>query len=635
MTLPLCEYDVDAEIGGYVIIRVLARNCFGSTYLCQHAISGKRVIIKTFPVGVENDPGFSQRFQITLEQLVNFKHPNILTTGMLSMEMDQPYAVFEYLQSHRDRPPVSLQEILSVENTLPEAQVCRLSIQLCRALEFAHACKGGIVHCNLKPSNILFAQDGQPKISEFGLLNLIGPHRLKKLMSEVVDLVQPMSLTAVSDFDTATEFSFLKPHYGGNKNESIKSPISRNDALLETLEYMSPEQRKGYPVTLQSNIYSMGLIIYRMLTGHTYSETQGRMPSSYGRHESWDVIIRKTVAKNPADRYQSVGELREAIQKTGQHKSFWVYAGAATFIFIILMGMIWFILNILNPGRTYEFETYHYARNVSDFRHYIPPVRAENLITLDTPSVTGYWTVPQFKLVFAPVPPSRVVLRMNPGATPFFVTLTYPFWMTILEVTQKQFLQVTGYDPSFFRRADGEAPVGRVTWNDAVLFCDILTQSEQNEGRLPKGFVYRLPTETEWLCAYLADETPEQHIRHILKNGVAWHAGNSDKRPQLPGQYPANLWGFYDMDGNMEEWCYDIFGDFPEGQAYDYAGPKTGIRHVLRGGGYTHDSALFSPYNRNASPPDSAESHIGFRVVLAPDIETFQFRPDSSRRISP
>lgn len=619
MARPLSEFEADDEIGGYIIIRVLSRNCFGSTYLCQHAISEKRVVIKTFPPGIENDPGFLQRYDLVREQIVNIVHPNILLTRQLAMQNGEPYVVFEYLLGARDRLPLSLQDILIQNDHLSENQVYRLMIQICNALEYAHACKGGVIHCNLKPANIFFTQDGQPKVTEFGLLNLMSPSLIKNLTNKTLTLMERQRIGKVLPSPTLAE-----------DPEKLDPLLCSTEALSETLEYMSPEQKKGYPVTPQSNVYSMGLILYRMLTGRSFSGMNEQvMPSDIGLNPAWDIIICKAISENPAERYQTISEMRDAVRHIRQCYGFWGYATIIAAGIAILMAVITTAFHQVTETRRGT-DTPDADRELhlaaDDNLHHLPPPHFETIPLRQHPSAPHSWRLSSLEMVFAYIPPMtpghRGAMRLDATDTaPFYITIDYPFWMGVMEVTQRQFLAITSFDPSLYRRADALNPVHCVTWEDAEHFCQLLTRAEQVEGHLPQGWVYRLPTESEWLLAYYAESTSAQRIRHVLQNDIAWHFHNSDERPQLTGLRSGNAYGLYDMEGNLMEWCYDFYGAFPDTPATDYTGPANGSRHVLRGGGFRTDSTLITPFLRGHLASDSAAVDVGFRIVLAPPID--------------
>jgi formylglycine-generating enzyme required for sulfatase activity len=142
--------------------------------------------------------------------------------------------------------------------------------------------------------------------------------------------------------------------------------------------------------------------------------------------------------------------------------------------------------------------------------------------------------------------------------TPHEVTLTKPFKMGVHEVTQAQYEQLMGTNPSEFKGA--ENPVERVSWEDAVEFCRRLSELPAEK---EAGHVYRLPTEAEWEYACRAGTTTNFGFGDDDSEAgyYAWVFGNSDRKTHPVGNKLPNAWGLYDMHGNVREWCKDRAGN--------------------------------------------------------------------------
>ena len=202
------------------------------------------------------------------------------------------------------------------------------------------------------------------------------------------------------------------------------------------------------------------------------------------------------------------------------------------------------------------------------------------------------------------------------------VTLTKGFYLGKYEVTQEQWEKVMGSKPSEFKGAT--LPVEKVSWDDAIKFCEKLTQMEKTAGRLPEGWVYTLPTEAQWEYACRAGTTTATAFGDSLSRKQAnfnggYPYGGASKGPSLGrttdvGVYPANAWGFHDMHGNVYEWCSDWHGDYPDGSASDPVGPSAGSYRVLRGGSWYGSGLLCRSANRNGDWPVRRNSDLGFRV---------------------
>ena len=139
------------------------------------------------------------------------------------------------------------------------------------------------------------------------------------------------------------------------------------------------------------------------------------------------------------------------------------------------------------------------------------------------------------------------------------VNFSRGFWMSKCLVTQAQYEFVIGRNPSAF--IGPSLPVDTVTKRDADAFCRLLTTIERAAGRLNAGWEYRLPTEAQWEYACRAGTTTAyswgDDVNQI--DGYAWYAKNSNNRTHLVGQKKPNPWGLYDMHGNCDEWCRDVW----------------------------------------------------------------------------
>jgi formylglycine-generating enzyme required for sulfatase activity len=213
------------------------------------------------------------------------------------------------------------------------------------------------------------------------------------------------------------------------------------------------------------------------------------------------------------------------------------------------------------------------------------------------------------------------------------VTLTYGFWMGKYEITIGQFAGLVGLERMGNRRilvkgATNE-PVNWVSWEDAASFCDLLTQQESAERRLPNGYIYRLPTETEWEYACRAGTTNrfsfgDDPSYEILEN-FAWYNANSKGKAQQVGILAPNPWGLHDMHGNVCEWCLDFFEIAPGGSVTNLLGSLSDSHHVVKGGAFVSDAHGCRSAWRHYTIP--AANVTGFRVALAPPLPLADQKP--------
>jgi formylglycine-generating enzyme required for sulfatase activity/serine/threonine protein kinase len=198
--------------------------------------------------------------------------------------------------------------------------------------------------------------------------------------------------------------------------------------------------------------------------------------------------------------------------------------------------------------------------------------------------------------------------------TPHEVRLTRAFYMGVHEVTQEQYERVMGTNPSNFKGASN--PVEQVSWEDAVEFCQRLSALPEEKAA---GRVYRLPTEAEWEYACRAGSQTRYSFgdNESYLGQYAWFADNSDTKTHPVGKKKPNAWGFYDMHGNVWEWCSDWYGDYPSGEVSDPTGPREGSSRVHRGGGWIYVAASCLSSTRYRYNPTSRYGHNGFRVALS------------------
>ena len=156
--------------------------------------------------------------------------------------------------------------------------------------------------------------------------------------------------------------------------------------------------------------------------------------------------------------------------------------------------------------------------------------------------------------------------------------------------------------------------VERVSWNDAVRYCQKLTEGDRAAGRITDQQAYRLPTEAEWEHAARAGTTG---ARHGELDAIAWYDGNSVGETHAVKGKQANAWGLYDMIGNVSEWCSDRYGDYPSGPVIDPTGASLGSDRVVRGGSWLRDPRSTTSARRLSIFSGGQENDLGFRPALS------------------
>lgn len=258
-------------------------------------------------------------------------------------------------------------------------------------------------------------------------------------------------------------------------------------------------------------------------------------------------------------------------------------------------------------------------------------------IKIPGPVESGEWEIPYLGMQFSWAPagayemgsPMQEHGRLPSEGPRTEVRFTKGFWAGKYEVTQAQYFSLMGNNPSEFLGKN--SPVESVSWGAANTFCERLTEIELAAGRLPDGYIYRLPTEYEW--EYFARAGTEGPFHFGDSANVSY--GNFKgvyPRDQLEdlqqtelygttrvGSYEANGYGIYDVHGNVQEWTLDKFnGRLEGGLLTDPIARTSGSRIAVRGGSWKDSAVATRAASRREVRPETNSSDIGFRVVLAP-----------------
>ena len=206
-------------------------------------------------------------------------------------------------------------------------------------------------------------------------------------------------------------------------------------------------------------------------------------------------------------------------------------------------------------------------------------------------------------------------------ATQHEVTISKDYYLGVTEVTQGQYKQVMGTNPSWnqgdkIQVESSMHPVEQVSWEDAIEFCKKLSDlpDEKKADR-----VYRLPTEAEWEYACRAGSKTAYSFGESAKSlsEYAWSGENANSKTHSVREKKPNAWGLYDMHGNVSEWCSDWYGEYNEAAVSDPTGPKVGSLRVFRGGGWRFEVAVCRSAVRSGMSPSGYANFNGLRVALS------------------
>ncbi len=281
------------RFGPYEILAPLGAGGMGEVYRAKDMRLGREVAIKVLPESVSADPERLARFEREARALASLNHPNIVTVYSVEEAGDMRLLAMELVEGQ------TLDLAIST-GSLPLSRFFEIAVPLADALSAAH--ERGIVHRDLKPANVMLTREGRLKVLDFGLAKLVA-----------VD----------SDPD------------GTDMATASRADLTGEGTVFGTVAYMSPEQARGGKVDARSDVFSLGVVLYEMLTGDRpfkgassvdiissilrdwpppVTELRADLPPHVGR------ILRRCLAKDPHDRYQTsrdvFNELRDLQAET-------------------------------------------------------------------------------------------------------------------------------------------------------------------------------------------------------------------------------------------------------------------------------------------------------------------------------
>jgi formylglycine-generating enzyme required for sulfatase activity len=241
------------------------------------------------------------------------------------------------------------------------------------------------------------------------------------------------------------------------------------------------------------------------------------------------------------------------------------------------------------------------------------------------------YTIPDLSLEMIWVEPGTFMMGSpddeegrSTNETQHEVTLTKGYWLGKYEVTQTQWEKVMNYNPSHFKGVD--RPVEGLYWTEIEVFCKRLNYRESEAGRLPTGMAYHLPTEAQWEYACRAGTTTAYYWGAAIDSSNANYAIGQTFDI---GQYAANPWGFFDMHGNVWEWCADLHERiYPSFAVSDPVGPaerqydmgegshRTGTFAVVRGGRSANRNQTLTGIRKYNPRNHDKKKFVGFRLSL-------------------
>lgn len=263
----LTDFRPGDVVGGYRLEEIIGSGGMSVVFRAEQMSLDRKVAFKVLRKDLGEDPEFSRRFRQEARALAELSHPNIVSVIDQGTQDDQFYLVMEYIEG------CSLRDRMS-EGRLATREVLDLIPPLLDALEYAHG--RGMIHRDIKPENILLDAHGKPRIADFGLVRMLG---------EV----------------------------------GLETRLTKTQAILGTLDYMSPEQREGRDhVDHRADLYSMGVVIYELLTGELPIARFPRPSEKSQVDPRIDAVVMKILEKDPDRRYQRASEVTQDLDRLGQ-----------------------------------------------------------------------------------------------------------------------------------------------------------------------------------------------------------------------------------------------------------------------------------------------------------------------------
>ena len=260
--------------GRYMIVRKLGAGGMADVYLAEDQELGRRVAIKILNDRHANDDQFIERFRREAKNAAALNHPNIVSIYDRGEAEDTYYIAMEYLDGR------TLKELVVGRGPAPVNVAVEYARQILSALRFAH--RHGIVHRDIKPHNVLVDREGRVKVTDFGIAR------------------------------------------------AGTSQMTEAGSIVGTAQYLSPEQARGTEVDQRSDLYSLGVVLYELLTGQTpfdgdtpveiamkHLSATPRPPSQIRRDvpRDLDMVVMRALAKDPAARYQSADEMEADLER--------------------------------------------------------------------------------------------------------------------------------------------------------------------------------------------------------------------------------------------------------------------------------------------------------------------------------
>ncbi|MBR4172521.1 MAG: SUMF1/EgtB/PvdO family nonheme iron enzyme [Kiritimatiellae bacterium] len=632
----------------YRVVRRLGQGGMGSVLLAEDAqLDNLRVAVKMLPSFlVANKRAY---MQLKKEALVSLKlsHPNIVTLRAFEENGGNPFLVMDYVEGR------TLDDLLAEKGTLTEEETVALLTPVAAALDYAHT--RGVVHRDVKPGNVMIAGDGTPLVLDFGIAREVQETLTRvtgRQSSGTLSYMSPEQLNGAAPNAAQDVYSFAAMAYEcltgnppfcrgqieyqivNNHPEPLPDGIGIAAGIMAGLAKTPVERPANCAAVLGQTASPL------LASGGATSSLPASRPLSFSAGgpaapatSSLPAHPYTATTEADAKRVRVEAKIRKMrIERLSDNDGFAERKARLEEVFLkaemFFESQLWsdaareYAEYVKQTEELEELDAERKRREREEAerkqrereeaerkqREREEANRKAGVKTITLPGgveMRFRWCPPGSFLMGSPTSEEG---RLDDDETQHRVTLTKGCWMAETEVTQKQWQSVMGSNPSHFRGND--RPVEQVSWNDCQEFI------KKVNARLSDMHV-RLPTEAEWEYACRAGTIGAYGGTGNLDE-MGWYKENSGDETHPVAQKKPNVWGLYDMHGNVHEWCADWFGEYPSDSVTDPTGPSSGSDRVLRGGCWLYDALnCCRPANRFGSDPGRRDSRIGFRLLCS------------------
>ena len=620
-------FSAGDRIGQFRVVREIGQGGMGCVYEVVADENATRLALKAFALDHGNREFLRRRFLAEAKILSRLNHPRLVHVHESGIDESSgtPYYVMDLVQSAVGKSE-TLEDVRKA-GKVTEARALQWLADICEGLEYIHA--QGVVHRDVKLENVLIDENGHAVLSDFGVSRIFDDRLRNELM---------VTTTFIAGETTGTQ------------------------PVMGTYWYLAPEIRKGGVATPESDWYSLGVLMYRLLTGMWYEPNTKAFDLLAPFSKDCRRIVRRLLSDDAGARRPRPEDLRTH--------------GAGVFrprVVEAILGVLFFVLLGLSAWLCFSPDSSSSPSPSSSPPPYSPP-HASTATSFSLHYCKGV------DFAFCPCPAGTNALNK------ISIAVTRPYWLGEAPVTWRQWRAVRGENYEGGWNGRGGAPATYLTYDEASSFCARLTRRFAKD--LPKGYEIRLPTVAEWRLAYQVGQTVtnqtegDTYAARRARCEIGWFGQGANEQwetsnmkryfedrnrkvqlvsetwPDFPPRQidskesnwlrysskfvpvpaklkPANRLGLYDMYGNCYEMCLDCVSTNGVNRVMSEFGFRVGNLYSGMGLSLVDPLVLSGPmptmlgtYITPGLPGDEVWStffdrlpHLGFRLCIGPKME--------------